>query len=127
MAISITTIQPLNTPEYGFQQTFSYDSNVSGAADVIIGLGALNAPLTIGAVGPASLVSSIQGTASSTAEILAGTAIWVDITGLTAIADTAKQVSVPGPYTGLRINVGTPQVGALKVAVRMASYSVFTN
>jgi hypothetical protein len=120
------TIPPVNAEQYAFNETYSYDAVATGDRDAIY-LAALNGPLTIGAVGPASLVASIKGTASKPSEVEAGTAIWVDITGLTAIADTPKQVSVPGPYTAIRANVGTGQTGTLKVSVRMATYSTYLN
>lgn len=121
-----TTIPAVNQEQYAYNGTYSYDASVPGAKDAIY-LTALNAPLTLGAVGPASLVASVQGTASTPAEVEAGTAIWVDIVGMTAIADTAKSVSVPGPYTAIRANIGTPQTGTLKLSVRMASYSTYLN
>jgi hypothetical protein len=115
-----------NGKQFSYNSRFDYDSNVSGAGEAI-SMGTLNAPVTISAIGPASLVASIQATVNPQADIDAGTADWIDITGLTAISNTLKMVSVTGPFTAIRPNIGTPQVGTLKVCVRMASYSVFGN
>lgn len=124
MANQLSPIGP-NGLQYAYGGSFDYDANVSGAAATIINIGALKGPMTIAAVGPASLVAAIQGTCSPQSEIDLGTALWVDITGLTAIANTAKMVSVPGPYTAIRPNIGTPQVGTLQVDVLMGSYATY--
>ncbi len=118
------TPQGPNGLQYAYGGRFPYDSNVSGAGDYIL-LGALKGPLSISALGPASLVASVQGTFSPPEAVTAGTAQWLDITGLTAIANTVKQVSITGPYTAIRPNIGTPQVGTLNIDVLMGSYATY--
>ena len=121
-------ISPVNAQQYSWQSTYVFSAAAIAALDTIY-LGALNGPLTIAAVGnDAGIVATVQGSVSSPTDIEAGNGIWVDITGLTAIANVAKQVSVPGPYTAIRGNVTTAVSSkTLTISVRMASYSVYTN
>jgi hypothetical protein len=55
----------------------------------------------------AALAMAVQVTASPRSDVDAGTALWLDVTGLTAIANVVKTVKLPYPATAWRLNVGT--------------------
>jgi len=68
----------------------------------------LQADVSIQAKGSdAALVMAVQITMSPRSDVDAGTALWLDATGLTAIANVAKAAKLAYGATAWRLNVGT--------------------
>ena len=93
----------------------------TGVVD-IVRIGNYSDVLGITAVCSSGASVDIEATTDPMSDIDGGTAIWVPVTGLTAVSNTAKQAGILYPITGLRMNVKTGVAGTLTYSIVTSFY-----